>query len=675
MGAGKLKYYFLFIMLAGSAAVCSGQAGYGHPIFKQDFGTGNSNPATIGTPLPPGKTYFAFNAATCPSPDSYIIVRRVPVANCFNNEWIGLSHDNNVFAEYGMMMMVNNIAKGINRTVYTDTVDKALCAGEIYRFSAAVINLDLIDGPVACSGGPDYPVFELRIEDGVGNLIKKDTTAPLVSYAAPPMMGYKFTEVGINFTIPGGVNQLVLKLTLLNRSYQCAEDFAVDDIQIRPIGPKVVMGFDFEPPTTIIKSICFQHNSTVQMSGTMDAYYPNPALQWQQSTDNGITWTDIPGATNAVYARTFSTPDTFLFRLSGGDVSTVANPNCRVVSNTLKVEVDGIPADFDATNNSPLCAGQDLQFNATGGAAYTWTGPNGFSDNIQFPHIFSSSLSDSGMYYVQIITLGGCRATDSTYVTMIGTNVNAWPDTSICKGTTAQLRASTGINYVWTPAEGLSGTTIINPKASPDKTTVYTVKVTDSFGCSDTANVEIKIKNNIAVKAIIDATDYLCRSYDSASFYDKSTGVIRSWNWDFGNGQTSTVRDPSVQLYSIPANQNNFITKLVVEDSAGCIDSVYHIIQVADNCYIAVPSAFTPNNDGKNDFLYPLNAYKASNLVFRVYNRIGQLVFETRDWTRKWDGKIGGLEQPTGVYVWMLDYNDAAGKRISLKGTTVLIRQ
>ncbi|HNR15340.1 MAG TPA: gliding motility-associated C-terminal domain-containing protein, partial [Chitinophagaceae bacterium] len=131
----------------------------------------------------------------------------------------------------------------------------------------------------------------------------------------------------------------------------------------------------------------------------------------------------------------------------------------------------------------------------------------------------------------------------------------------------------------------------------------------------------------------------------------------------------------SVQQYSIPANQSSFITKLVVEDSAGCVDSVYHIIRVAENCYIAVPSAFTPNNDGKNDFLYPLNAYKATNLVFRVYNRIGQLVFETRDWNRKWDGRIGGLEQPTGVYVWMLDYNDAAGKRVSLKGTTVLIRQ
>lgn len=674
MSASKLKYYFLLLLFTGNLTFCAAQAGYGQPVFIQNFGIGDNNEATIGTPLPAGKTYFAFNSSVCPSPDSYTIIRRVPVANCFTNEWIGLSHDNNIFVDYGMMMVVNNIVKGINRTVYTDTVNKPLCPGEPYRFSAAVINLDLIDGPVACPSGPDYPVFELRIEDGLGNLIKKDTTSPLPSYAAPPLMGYKFTEVGFNFTMPAGVNKLVLKLTLLNRTYQCAEDFAVDDIQIRPIGPEVVIGFDLEPPTTIVKSVCFQHNSMVQMSGTMGTYYPNPALQWQQSTDNGITWTDIPGATNAVYARTFSVPDTFLFRLSGGDASTIANPNCRVVSNTRRVEVDGLPRNYTITNNSPVCAGQDLQFNAEGAATYIWTGPNGFYDNIPFPHIFNSSLNDSGMYYVEVFSLGGCRITDSTYVTIIGTNVDAWPDTAICKGESVMLRASAGVSYEWSPSTALSGTTIINPRVTPETTTVYTVKVTDGYGCSDTAMLKVEIVNATAVKAKINVADFLCRPYDSLTFSDRSTGAIKNYNWNFGNGQTSTSANPPTQFYTIPNGQNSYVARLAVMDTAGCTDTAYHFIEVVDNCYIAVPTGFTPNNDGRNDFLYPLNAYKATNLHFRVYNRNGQLVFETTDWSRKWDGRIGGVEQPTGVYVWMLDYNDTSGKRIFLKGTSTLIR-
>ncbi len=109
-------------------------------------------------------------------------------------------------------------------------------------------------------------------------------------------------------------------------------------------------------------------------------------------------------------------------------------------------------------------------------------------------------------------------------------------------------------------------------------------------------------------------------------------------------------------------------------DTAGCTDTAYHFLQVAANCYIAVPSAFTPNGDGLNDYLYPLNAYKATDLLFSVYNRYGQPLFITRDWTRKWDGTVGGKEQGAGVYVWVLDYTDASRKKISLRGTTVLIR-
>ncbi|MDE3144151.1 MAG: gliding motility-associated C-terminal domain-containing protein, partial [Bacteroidota bacterium] len=106
-----------------------------------------------------------------------------------------------------------------------------------------------------------------------------------------------------------------------------------------------------------------------------------------------------------------------------------------------------------------------------------------------------------------------------------------------------------------------------------------------------------------------------------------------------------------------------------------CYKSFKNNITVLPNCYIAVPSAFTPNGDGLNDYLYPLNAYKADHLIFRVFNRFGQIVFETRDWTVKWDGTYKSLQQPSGTYVWTLDYTDMdTGKKVSKKGTTVLIR-
>lgn len=668
--------YLFFLLLGIGNGNVTAQPGFGQPVYKQDFGFGNQNPSTFGIPLPASKTDFPFETTICPGAGNYTILRRVPLDRCFNNLWIELTHDANTTFELGMMMMVNNNPSSVNRVVYKDTVNKVLCPGALYRYSFAVINLDQVNGPRDCLYGPDYPVFEMRLEDDLGNLLVKDTTPPLPSHPEPPRppsMGYTFTEFGINFPMPAGVNRLVLKLTLLHDNYLCGDDFAVDDIQVRPLGPQVDIQFAGEP-TTFVKSVCYQYNPTITVDGAMGAYYPNPSLQWQKSVD-GVTWTDIPGETGPVYTRSFSVPDTFLIRLSGGDASTIANPNCRVVSNSLRIEIDGLPVGYTITSNSPVCAGDDLQFSAEGAATYTWTGPNGFSDHIAHPHIFNCSLRDSGMYYVEVYSLGGCHRPDSVRAIIIGTDVHAGPDTAICLGSSVQLVASAGNSYSWTPAEGLSNTNQQGTRSTPAHTTQYTVKVTDSFGCSDTAQVLVTVRNKTEVKAIIDANAYLCRPVDSIQFSSRSEGVLNSWHWNFGNGNNSTDKDPPLQLFLIAPGQYTAVARLAVRDTAGCTDTAFHFMSVEDNCYMAVPTGFTPDNDGVNDYLYPVNAFKARDLYFRIFNRQGEMVFSSRDLYGKWDGKLKGAAQPSGVYVWMLDYTDRQGHRVSLKGTSVLIRK
>ena len=70
-----------------------------------------------------------------------------------------------------------------------------------------------------------------------------------------------------------------------------------------------------------------------------------------------------------------------------------------------------------------------------------------------------------------------------------------------------------------------------------------------------------------------------------------------------------------------------------------------------------------------------MNAIHAMQLEFRVYNRMGQVIFFGRDWTQKWDGRVNGLAQATGVYAWTLSYIDRDSKqRVFKKGTSLLIR-
>lgn len=201
----------------------------------------------------------------------------------------------------------------------------------------------------------------------------------------------------------------------------------------------------------------------------------------------------------------------------------------------------------------------------------------------------------------------------------------------------------------------------------------HTQLIVSNGVCSDTSAV-IPVMLDNELKAEFEGTAIVCPG-DRAHFVDKSTGHIISWNWIFGNGNTSNLPSPPDQTYPTSQITQDVPVKLIITNNLGCKDSMIHRVKVAGNCYIAVAGAFTPNGDGLNDFLYPINAYKAQDLIFRVFNRFGQMIFETRDWTKKWDGTFKGQGADPATYVWMLEYTDGdSGKRIKQKGTSILIR-
>ena len=655
---------FIFIILLPAHVI--GQ-GLGRNIVNVTFGEGKTNP---GPPLPAANTGLTYTDDSCASPPaSYTITNnlyRCPATR------MGRSQDN-TYDDYGYMMLVNDVSSSDNKIVFIDTLKEALCPGTTYRFSVFYLNTMI---PGGCNSFVHLPRLILSIETATGQAIQSAGTGP-IAYAYDLIYVPKFRQFFVDFDPPPGVDVFVLKiLDDPSQFSRCGYSFAVDDITFAALGPDARIKYDDAIGLEIVRSVCYQDNKTISVGGTIDStFYANTRLQWQESADSGVTWTDITGETSDHYSKLCSTPGTFLVRLSAGDASNMSNPNCRVVSNVLKIQVEGPPSNYTVTSNSPVCAGGELKFDADGGASYEWRGPNGFYDNVYYAGIFHTSLADSGMYYVDIISLGGCRTTDSVHVTILGTtHADAFPDTSICVGKSIRLGASYGTSYSWSPPDGLSGNTLSNPVARPNATTIYTVTVSDSSGCTDTAHVQIRVLNSTEVRAGIMGPDVFCRPSDSASFKGTSSGIIAKWNWNFGNGQTDTTNDPPVQYYSIPGNEDDYIVSLAIADTSGCTDTAYHFIKVVANCYIAVPTAFTPNGDGLNDYLYPLNAYKATNLVFRIYNRGGQLIFEARDWSKKWDGTLHGTPQASGVYVWTLEYNDASNKKVSLKGTTALIR-
>ena len=220
------------------------------------------------------------------------------------------------------------------------------------------------------------------------------------------------------------------------------------------------------------------------------------------------------------------------------------------------------------------------------------------------------------------------------------------------------------------------------------KDTARTQQIVRVFPANSINNIELNVTNGVCtdtsfklitlnneVKADFTMDRITCPE-DALPVINTSSGSIDSYRWNFDIIGSSNLKDPPPFLWPTLGRESYYTVKLTVYNfTLNCSDSARKTLTVLDHCFIDVPTAFTPNNDGLNDGFHPHNALKADNYTFKVFNRWGQLIFQSRNWQEKWDGTIKGVKQAPGVYVWMLSYTErVTGKQVFRKGTVMLIR-
>lgn len=336
--------------------------------------------------------------------------------------------------------------------------------------------------------------------------------------------------------------------------------------------------------------------------------------------------------------------------------------------------------------NCSSIAGNGSDFVVTGPSPVSVIGASGDCDNGIINVQLSSPIVVGGTYQIRLVpgSDGNTVIDECGQVTppsmlnfIVADTVSAQFDYRVlygCKYDTVIFSnyGGNGINqWTWDFDDGLSGS-LRNAQIIYSVFGRKEIHLMVSNGvCTDTASAVVSLDNEL--KAAFEGPEFVCPE-DKAVFKNNSIGNTLC-SWDFGDGTTSNEQTPPDHSYPITGVENIYTVTLIVQNHLGCLDTAQSQVKRLRTCYITVPSAFTPNGDGMNDFLYPLNAYKADNLQFRIFNRFGQLVFATKDWTKKWDGTIHGAQQPTGTYVWMLEYTDRdSGQKFFKKGTTVLIR-
>lgn len=226
-------------------------------------------------------------------------------------------------------------------------------------------------------------------------------------------------------------------------------------------------------------------------------------------------------------------------------------------------------------------------------------------------------------------------------------------------------------SWTWNLDDGQTSA-MQNPVATYSLFTTKNISlvVTNGF-CSDSSQQSVLLDN--AIKADFSVEPDNCPN-EAVVFTSGAQGHFIKNLWTFGDGGSSTDLSPS-HTYGPPPVTKTYTVSYSVFDSLGCRSDLSKPVNIYVSCYLAVPTAFTPNGDGLNDIFHVLNAVKTVDLQLKVYNRWGQLVFQTNDWRNGWDGSYKGQPQPSGIYIWYLSFKDRDTHQARfMKGTTALIR-
>jgi gliding motility-associated-like protein len=374
------------------------------------------------------------------------------------------------------------------------------------------------------------------------------------------------------------------------------------------------------------------------------------------------TWAPELDIQNPTVANTVLTA-----RTSGYYTVTASYPNCIAMPDSVYVEVQPIPTvnigddkiicDYDSVN---LFAAVLPYYN---NYTYEWNHANNLN-NPAIPNPIFTGDSTVNMV-VKVTTPIGCTGIDTMSIIVYPSNFMyvASNDTGFCPTQSVMLQAYGADQYLWTPATGLSANNIANPIAQPLATTTYMLYGNKDYGnhvCYDTQTVLV----NVYPSAVLTLPDTV-EIWPGESYQMSPETNCSYFSWYPPSGLSST--EISNPLASPEVRTRYFITA-TTENKCSLNDSIDVVVNTES--ILDVPNAFVPSN---GDFKIEKRGI-AQLKYFRIYNRWGNVMFETTDINKGWNGRHNDQEQPLGVYVYTIEAQTSTGKVFTKTGNVTLVR-
>ncbi|MGN7722469.1 gliding motility-associated C-terminal domain-containing protein [Chitinophaga sp. 22620] len=312
---------------------------------------------------------------------------------------------------------------------------------------------------------------------------------------------------------------------------------------------------------------------------------------------------------------------------------------------TLRVKIQtplsiGLPAD------QHICAGDSLELSA--GNSFTnivWGG--GETGN-------RLMAGTAGEYTVSAKDANGCGTKDTFRLGLLPVPLVTLPKESyICRGTQQVLNAgSQGVSYAWS-----TGAT--TPQITVSTAGKWWVRVTGNNGCTATDTAWFR-QESAGPQGFLPPDTLMCLR---GEIFIPVKGSFAAYHWSDGS--------TTPQLFT----QTPGVYWLEVTDQVGCTGREYINIGTKEcGRGVYVPTAFTPNNDGTNDYLRPMVMGRVSKYFFSVFDRWGRPVFQSSEIGKGWDGKVNGMNAVTGAYIWTCAFQLEGEEEQISKGSAVLIR-
>jgi gliding motility-associated-like protein len=404
---------------------------------------------------------------------------------------------------------------------------------------------------------------------------------------------------------------------------------------------------------------------------------------------------------NVIFSNNSSASDTYFWDLGNGDTtSSVFNPtktfsipgnyevtlitkdSICLLTDTAKILISiGNPFSHLVSNDTIMCEKNEIELFATGfGIAdeFVW------STSIDFLDTLNSDLSDSSYtftpqnqiqkFYVKISNFG-CTVIDSVEIRLSSAGLSLIGQNRVCQGDDFIVNAVNNspftYTYSWFPSELIQNqisTTSVN--AVTNSAAYLFLEVSSTDGCNFTDSILIDVSPIYEGNIDATASEYVILSGGETTLSANPNG-----NYQYSWTPTDGLQSPNEQTTIATVEETTTFTVLITDGVCFASDTVT-ITCVIDECeppYVFVPNAFSPNDKNKNEIFY-VRGLQITEMLLRIYNRWGELVFESIDPKNGWDGTYKGRKLDPDVFDYYLLITCIGGKQEEIKGNVTILK-